>query len=406
MKTTNETSGMYVVTVLELAERDTRLHRVSRNEYAGPCPGCHGTDRFHVNLNKREGGAWMCRSCWDPQSNGKGWGDAIAYLRHFRGMSFRQARAFVQGQQEDDPFALPTGPAAPTPAGDPSQWRSGPPSEQWQDRARDLVNEARDRLWSNEGQAARDYLYARGLQKDTIKGAKLGSTMYRHPKTGQMAPCVVFPWYDEQDLWRVQMRVIAPDTPRNERYFCLAGSSSSGLYLAQSLTLKRRAVMLVEGEIDALTIVQEAGDLVAVVATGSTSGSRTEHWLARLALIPHLLLAYDNEEQGTHGADYWLSRLPRASRCRPTAHDVNEMLMRGISVRAWVATSIARVCGLLDEEYTAPISAPLDEEGEPSAICALCEYPVDRYTDEGVPYCAPHWIAVMDRALSWQEELA
>jgi hypothetical protein len=53
-------------TVMELAEMDTRLKQVARNEYAGPCPGCHGEDRFVVNLSKREGGGWLCRYCWVP----------------------------------------------------------------------------------------------------------------------------------------------------------------------------------------------------------------------------------------------------------------------------------------------------------------------------------------------------
>ena len=80
--------------VFSLAEEETSLHKVAVNEYAGACPGCGGTDRFRVRYS-REKGTWsfMCRSCWDtgqylPEKGRKrGWGDAIDYVRHYRGMT-------------------------------------------------------------------------------------------------------------------------------------------------------------------------------------------------------------------------------------------------------------------------------------------------------------------------------
>src|SRR5260370_41953354 len=83
--------------VKSLAEADTRLRKVFHNEYVCSCPGCHGDDRFRVNLLKNDGeGGWMCRNCWDPQTDGHGWGDAIEYVRQFHGMNFPQAKAYVQ----------------------------------------------------------------------------------------------------------------------------------------------------------------------------------------------------------------------------------------------------------------------------------------------------------------------
>ena len=64
--------------VIDLAREDTQLKKVSIHEYAGPCPGCGGKDRFHVHLSKRDGrGAWMCRVCHPAEQ--EGWGDAIEY---------------------------------------------------------------------------------------------------------------------------------------------------------------------------------------------------------------------------------------------------------------------------------------------------------------------------------------
>src|SRR5260221_341370 len=82
--------GSPMMTVMDLARIDTRLSRVCSNEYAGPCPGCSGTDRFHVKLTKRDGqGGFMCRYCWPAEE--KGWGDNIDYLRHFKHMTYGQA---------------------------------------------------------------------------------------------------------------------------------------------------------------------------------------------------------------------------------------------------------------------------------------------------------------------------
>ena len=38
--------------------------------------------------------------------------------------------------------------------------------------------------------------------------------------------------------------------------------------------------MLLEGELDVLSIVQECGDLVSVVATGTTKDSHTPRWIS------------------------------------------------------------------------------------------------------------------------------
>ena len=56
-----------------------------------------------------------------------------------------------------------------------------------------------------------------------------------------------------------------------------------------------KPAILVEGEIDALTLGQQAGDLVVPVATGSTEGSKRPRWIGRLALCPLVLVSFDAE---------------------------------------------------------------------------------------------------------------
>ena len=75
--------------IVALAKRvGAKLTRVRATEWkwAGPCPGCGGTDRFALN---KELGIFNCR--------GFGGGDAIAMVRHSLGLNFVEAVEFIVG---------------------------------------------------------------------------------------------------------------------------------------------------------------------------------------------------------------------------------------------------------------------------------------------------------------------
>jgi len=141
---------------------------------------------------------------------------------------------------------------------------------------------------------------------------------------------VVIPWWIGGGLWRVNIR-----RPVGEPKYVGPAGSSNGLYNADGLMGKLPA-MLVEGEIDGLTVKQCAGDLVTGVASGSTCGSRNLHWIAKLALAPLVLVAFDCDDAGEHASGYWLEKLSLARRWRPYWADVNAVAQAGVDVRAWV----------------------------------------------------------------------
>jgi hypothetical protein len=65
-------------------------------------------------------------------------------------------------------------------------------------------------------------------------------------------------------------------------------------------------------------VTQEAGDLVAVVAAGGTSGGRHKRWIGPLTLASIVLLAFDVDEPGEAAAAWWQQTLgSRARRWRP-----------------------------------------------------------------------------------------
>jgi hypothetical protein len=75
---------------------------------------------------------------------------------------------------------------------------------------------------------------------------------------------------------------------------------------------------MVECCLDALAVVQEAGDLVAVVAAGSTTGGRLERWIGRLSLASLVLIGFNADEGGDTAAAWWLRALrERGKRWRP-----------------------------------------------------------------------------------------
>ena len=65
---------------------------------------------------------------------------------------------------------------------------------------------------------------------------------------------------------------------------------------------------MVEGEFDALSLAQECGNFISVVATGTTQGSHTPRWIAQLARKERVFVALDAEEKGVlhfvEGLDY------------------------------------------------------------------------------------------------------
>ena len=328
-------------------------------EYAGPCPICGGRDRFRVQPNGAGGPRWYCRQCGGGQ-----WHDAIDLVQQRDRVDFAEAVARLTGSAPELASA-PT--AAPAPAAMPEPTEA--PGALWQERAQTFCQDCRQRLWSDAGKAALAGLRARGLADDTIFDAGLGWNGHDRredraawglpeekddkgrPRRVWLPRGVVIPWLIAGDLWRVNIRRPASDLTRDlergwkdqPKYIGPAGSSN-GLYGADGLRAGFPAV-LVEGEIDALTLAQHAGSLAAPVATGSTHGARRARWLGRLALASSVLVCYDADEPGQAAAAYWLGALSNARRWRPYWADANAMAQDGADLRHWLAVGLGADSG-------------------------------------------------------------
>lgn len=329
-----------MLTVLELANEDTKLRKESRREQAGPCPdpSCRcQTDGFRVKWNG-ERWVFMCRGCWDSEewisdkNRKRGWGDAIDYLRHYRHMKFREAKALVgedESMGEKEPLPLyPDDPRVRWPA---------------------TVAYCEQALWTAEGASALDHLHSRGLEDEIARDAHIGYSCH-----GSI-PRLIIPSINEGRYVAIYRRDLRPDCPYEERWKDAPGSTKDEFYLADCLRRKLPTVV-VESAIDALSVLQEYGGAsLNVVATGGTKGARTIASLAALALQPLVLIAFDADPKGDESALHWLKRLANARRLRPILKDVNDMLVQGWDICEWIDREI---------------------DVEPATACAACGTPV------------------------------
>ena len=307
--------------LLALVRCDTQMRKVASTrggEYAGPCPFCGGHDRLRV---QPERGLWWCRQC-----SGERWQDAIAYVMQ------RDSVGLVEAAKRlgVDSAALPT---PSTPSADPE------PTSAWRRAALEVVERCEAALWSAAGAQAREYLHHRGLCDATLRQWRLGY----NPATQRLAGLhvergILIPWFIAGGLWQVKIR-----RPQGEpRYVSVAGGRPL-LYGADTLAGQATAV-LTEGELDALVLWQEAGDLAGVATLGSASKGLDRRALSYLLPVSRLLVAYDTDEAGERGASGLLALSARMHRIRPPAgKDITEFWQAGGHLRDWLQFAIARL---------------------------------------------------------------
>lgn len=253
------------VSLLHLVEPDTPLTRIAGTqggEYAGPCPFCGGTDRFHV---VPAAGKWYCRHC-HPRG-----GDAIDYVQRRERVAFQAAIALLTGAARLPP--RPASPAYAKPSADAAWTRPA-----WQHAAQLLVEQAQDALDAPEGAGARAYLTGRGLHPATWQAWRLGCRWGWHPALQQKLPAITLPWHAPAgELMAVQYRFFTPPgvatagcaagLGKRDRFGQKAGGDRQlfGLPLRQG----RGTLILCEGELNAVSLWQDAHTWADVLSFGA-----------------------------------------------------------------------------------------------------------------------------------------
>jgi len=335
------------VDLLALVGRDSQLKRVSSTqggEYAGPCPFCGGRDRFRVQPNHESGGRWFCRSC-----GGGRWHDAIDYVQRRDNVDFRAAVQVLGG----DYGQLPE--AAATPATKPATIEQ-PPAADWQAAVMPVIQDCAARLFSGGRDVLTvwQYLTGRGLTRETVFNASLGfNPTWREVMPGAgawLAPGIVIPCLAGADIWYLQVRTTKAAREEAKRrgrnlgkYQALTGSHLKAVYGANGLGAADLGIV-VEGELDALLLGQEAAGLgVAVVTMGSANSWPGAAWRRYFAHLSGLFVVMDNDQAGAAGLRRWGELVPWA---RPVivgeaGQDITDFYQTGGDLRGWVSDLLA-----------------------------------------------------------------
>ncbi len=246
--------------VVDYAARLVELQKIAGREWAGPCPKCGGTDRLHVHAD----GWWFCRTCHPKRS------DVIGLEMLLTGANFPTACEAL-GAQSAPPKLERRAPELKAKA-----WRD----PQWQDEAERITNTCALRLDTSEGDRGRTYLAERGIDLATAQRFIIGYSP-TSPRWKDNAgewhdggPALVLPYLRRTgaNLQAIRYRRL---NAHEDRYSSLRGSEHTLFGVVQSLPAA--TLVLIEGEINAMSVWQAAHDLdLSVASFGSqTLGATT-----------------------------------------------------------------------------------------------------------------------------------
>lgn len=332
------------VDLLDVASRYSVLKRkasTAGGEYAGACPVCGGVDRFVVQPLNR---IWLCRQC-HPK-----WGDVIELVQYVDGVSFLDAcdrLGYGKSNGKKQQGALQRVKTAPKPPETPKPPVYLPPDDAWQTMARDLVQKYEQRLWSANGERARQWLNARGLKDDTIKHFRLGLQFKKGGSNAISMPCFV-----GGVLWYVKYRHAVKPGSHLPKYTTERGSKPQALFNGDAIRPGEPA-LLVEGEFDTMIAWQEFGDLLPCFTVGSaTNKINLTAWGLHLIRPRFTLVLPDNDEAGERMAEAVVSvvKEPRLTSLDTNDKDLTDYVTAGNSARSWAVALLEWHTGL-DEYY-------------------------------------------------------
>ena len=327
--------------------------------WAGHCHGGDGANggTFEVDRSRN---VWTCFVCQDPKTGKFLSGDAISFVQMVERCNFVDALDYLnlgrykreRGQRRGSVRAVFASShstrAEPKPA--PPEWTSAILA---------LIEQAEAALWSPAGDRMRDYLRWRGFSDQTIRAARLGYRprsqiepslpLVKAKERKQLASGLTIPWFDHDGrpvhlgvrvashCWS-QMADPDAESPPGAKYGSAQGGERAILYPDAAIRAGQDLI-LVEGELDCLTLRQELAGLdVAIVTLGSASNAIDNlRGDCRLAVLGarRIFVAGDTDVAGQKRAAEQLAAFPkRAVRViPPRAKDWNRALQNGVNLR-------------------------------------------------------------------------
>lgn len=341
--------------------REAARHWQDGPEFWGMCPFCGvGNDRFHCWPQAPVRPHYWCRVCGAS-------GDGIQFLRDYEQMSYVEACQEL-GLDPDDKSPAPVRKAI---------GKDAIPGDLWQDRARDLIHTAQKCLWSSKGAQALAYLCQRGFTDETIRAYELGyipagdDGLWLEDNPAQWGllsdDCqngvvklprgILIPWRMSSDVWKLEVRLYPEPKKEGAKKLPSIKGSKDCLYNINAFQTEK-PVILCESALDAISGMQACGGQVTFVATGGSKQAQQFIWTEGLKRASCVLVAFDNDESGEEGAQYWLDSLSNAERAYPWAHDINDMLKNGLDICDWLTNELEAY--ELSHRKPVPAAAPVE----------------------------------------------
>lgn len=345
---THVTKRERMVDLLELANelgfQPKRVALTNGGEYHSPCPLCSGKDRFIIWNAK---GRYYCRRCECK-------GDMIQFCRDFLKLSFTESCAKVgiiksQMQRKRDP----------SPIMEFTPKIAEEPPVLWQEKASDFINRTYTFLLRN--QTALEQVYNRGFTFETIQKFKIGWNSVaqfipraiwgiegeckqdgREAKLWLPNGCVI-PTFKEGRVCKIKIRRSDwQEQDQYPKYVEVYGSMKCLSYYAESKERSDLPIVIVESELDAMLIQQEACDLCACLAIGGATKKPDRHTDQLLWRAPQLLFSLDFDEAGRKAYPFWKNRYEKVKPWpAPNEKSPGDALKAGVDLRKWVRTGLS-----------------------------------------------------------------
>ena len=327
-----ERHGMEILELVRQLHIDPR--RASSNTYQSTCPKCEGNTRFVI---WHKTGRYYCHVC-------KISGDVIQFCRDFLGMTFSEACVHVGKDMADLPrYTAPVS----------NVKIAMPPSTSWEDKAGKFIIGCHDRLLIDI--PALNLVMERGLELSTIKRFRIGwnpvalyqdrtqwgfgSLVDDKEKKFYLPKGIVIPSFLQMTPLKIKIR--RAEWKKGDpfaKYYQVPGGSNRIPIFGND---EQKVVILVEAELDAILVVQEAGDLCCCVALGGAQkrpDDITHRWLQTKDCI---LYALDYDEAGKKEYKWWKDTYRNLKAWPvPKEKSPGDAFKAGCNLNKWVAGGI------------------------------------------------------------------
>ena len=312
-------------------------------EFHCSCPVCGGNDRFRIHPYKRQSkceGTYQCRKCGLR-------GDSLKFATQFLNYTFKEAFDLLGNGQpflEKKLFEIP------------DAWRpavlKAPPS-QWRINANEFVEECRRRLLLEND--VMKSLECRGIDIHAIMSCQLGwndknlflsrgfwgldevKNEYGEPRALWIPKGLVIPTIEGGRLGNVNRMKIRrynwKEGDKIPKYIAVSGSMNGMNIIGNR---RRKNVIIVESELDAIAIDSVMGHTVCAIAVGGALKSPDNLTDAIATHAENLLICFDNDKAGKHMMLKWRGWYPKAIAFPvPGYKDIGEAIQAGFDIACW-----------------------------------------------------------------------